>query len=154
MAKSLKVKWSQRCVNEEDVLDAVNNIDIFKPSAIDNFSAIVLKDAFLVLVQELTFMYNLSFSTAIVRKKWKTAKITPIRKQGDHTNVNNSRPIALHPLPGKIEERLFHTQPPEYLEHNNLFYHGWGGQSHESHRKRIGRLCPGPGQSLSTICPA
>ena len=47
-------------------------------------------------------MYNLSFSTVIVPKNWKIAKITPIRKQGDHTNMNNLRPIALLPLPGKI----------------------------------------------------
>ena len=48
------------------------------------------------------------------------AKITPIRKQGDHTNVNNLRPIALLPLPGKIAERLFRTQRSEHLEHYNL----------------------------------
>ena len=56
-------------VNEEDVLYAVKNIDTSKLSAIDNLSAIVLEDVFLVLVRELTFMYNLSFSTAIVPKK-------------------------------------------------------------------------------------
>ena len=37
-------------LNEEDVLDAVKNIDTSKLSAIDNLSSIVLKDAFLVLV--------------------------------------------------------------------------------------------------------
>ena len=34
--------------------------------------------------------------------------------------MNNLRPIALLPLPGKIAERLFHTQLSEYLEHYNL----------------------------------
>ena len=36
-------------------------------------------------------MYNLSFSTAVVPKKWEIAKITPIQMQGDHTHVNNLR---------------------------------------------------------------
>ena len=37
--------------------------DIHKSSAINNLNTIVLKGAFLVLILQLTFMYNLSFVT-------------------------------------------------------------------------------------------
>ena len=45
-------------VNETDVPDAVKNINISKSSAFDNVLAIDLKDAFLVLVRELTYTYK------------------------------------------------------------------------------------------------
>ena len=72
-------------------------------------------------------MINLSFSTGIFPQKWKVANIVPLQKSGDPTDVNNLRPISLLPLPGKIIERVVHTQLSEYLEHCKLLNEHQGG---------------------------
>ena len=49
------------------------------------------------------------------------------RPPGSSTDVNNPRPISLLPLPGKIIERVVHTQLSEYLEHCKLLNEHQGG---------------------------
>ena len=113
--------------NNEEILKIVKNVNIYKASSIPDLSSRILKDAFLVLVPHLTYMINLSFSTGIFPQKWKVANIVPLQKSGDPTDVNNLRPISLLPLPGKIIERVVHTQLSEYLEHCKLLNEHQGG---------------------------
>ena len=47
-------------------------------------------------------------------------KSAPIPKSGDLKKVDNYRPISLLPLPGKILEKLIHTQLSFYLEEDNI----------------------------------
>ena len=103
-------------VTEEIVLTIVKEIDIHKSSAINNVNTTVLKDAFLVLIPQLTFMYNLSFVTNTFPESWTSAIVVPLQKPGDPSDVSNLRPISLLPLPGKILERVVHTQVSKYLE--------------------------------------
>ena len=43
----------------------------------------------------------------------------PLQNRGDHTDVNNLRPICLLPLLGKILERIVHRQLICYIENKN-----------------------------------
>ena len=114
-------------VNNEDVLQVVRDINITKAVSVDHLSARVLKDALMVLIDKLVFMYNLSFTTGIVPKPWKISCITPLQKQGDSADVSNLRPVALLPLPGKLAECLVHSQITKYIEENNLYSAHQGG---------------------------
>ena len=129
LAKDFKLPWLDNMrhysvldampkliVTEAMVLDIVKNIDIHKSSAIKNINTNVLKDAFMAIIPQLTFMYNLSFVTNIFPDSWKTATVIPLQKPGDPSDVSNLRPISLLPLPGKILERIAHTQISNYLE--------------------------------------
>ena len=100
----------------DGVLQVVRDINITKAVAVDNLSARVLKDAFMVLIDKLVFMYNLSFTTGIVPKPWKVSHITPLQKQGDPADVSYLRLVALLPLPSKMAERLVHSQITNYIE--------------------------------------
>ena len=102
-------------------------INIYKASSVANLSSRILKDAFSVLIPNLTYMINLSLTTGIFPPKWKIAKIVPLQKSGDHSDVNNLRPISLLPLPGKLIERAVHTKLSEYLEQNKLLNEFQGG---------------------------
>ena len=51
----------------------VKNINTGKSSAITNLSPGVFKDAFLEILPQLMFIYNLSFSTEIFLDVWKYA---------------------------------------------------------------------------------
>ena len=74
--------------NEMDVLSAVKEINISKSSAIDKLSSRVMKDAFMVLIGELTYIINLSFTSETFPDSWKVSNIIPLQKPGDKTDVN------------------------------------------------------------------
>ena len=53
-------------------------------------------------------------------KAGKKAKVIPIPKTGDLSDVSNYRPITLLPTPGKILEKLVHNQLVNNLEEEEL----------------------------------
>ena len=114
-------------VNEDMLFKIIMNINTSKASSIENINSVVLKDAFLILLPQLVKLYQLSLTVCVFPDSWKVANVIPLQKPGDPTNVNNLRPISLLPLPGKILERIVHTQLIEYLEINKLIDVNQGG---------------------------
>ena len=49
------------------------------------------------------------------------AKVTPIYKAGDKSDVSNYIPISVLPILSKILERLVHNQLYNYLSCSNIF---------------------------------
>ena len=105
---------------EREVLKVVKEINVSKSSGITNVSSYILKETFSVLLPELTALFNMSLCKAIFPDQWKEALVIPIPKVGNLTNVQNYRPISLLPLPGKVLEKLVHTQLSRFLEDNAL----------------------------------
>ena len=103
-------------VIEYNVLREVQKLKVTKSSAIPNISTKILKDAFEALVQQLTFLCNLSIFTCTFPTKWKCTNVTPLFKAGDPTDVNNYRPISQLPTPSKVLEHLNHTQVMNYFD--------------------------------------
>ena len=102
-------------------------IDITKSSAIPGLSSRILKDAFLCLIPQITFIFNLSFSTQIFPDEWKLTNVIPLPKEGDLTKCTNYRPISLLPLPGKLLEKIVHDRISNYLENHTLLDPNQGG---------------------------
>ena len=98
----------------------VRKINVSKSSGINLLSSRLLKDSFQALSDKLTFLFNLSVRSNIFPSQWKKALVIPIPKPGDPHKKENYRPISLLPLPGKILEKLVHTQLTFYLEDNDL----------------------------------
>ena len=107
-------------IRETIVHRVVKDINVSKSSGLDNVSSFVVKEAFLSIIPEVTYMYNLTLTTAKFPSAWKKALIVPIPKSGDLTSVQNYRPISLLPLPGKVLEKLIHLQLAGHLECNSL----------------------------------
>ena len=63
----------------------------------------------------------MSLDTGKVPTQWKEATVVPIPKQGDLTSVSNYRPISFLPVPGKVLEKLIHTQLTSQLEKAGVF---------------------------------
>ena len=72
-------------------------------------------------------MYNISLRVSTFPDSRKLAIVIPLQKPGDRSDVSNLRPISLLPLPGKILERIVHTQVSTFLENNNLLSDKQGG---------------------------
>ena len=70
-----------------------------------SFPAVVLKSLRFILAPILSYLINLSLSTGIFPNSLKLAKVVPIYKGGDKTNVANYRPISILSLISKVIEK-------------------------------------------------
>ena len=98
----------------------INNINIYKSSRIENLSSRIIKDSFIALLSQIRHILNLSVKSMTFPSDWKKAKVVPIPKNKNPTDVGDLRPISLLPIIGKILERLVYNQLSKYLECNNL----------------------------------
>ena len=58
--------------------------------------------------------------TGIFPDDWKLAKVTPIFKQGDRSDMDNYRPISVISAIAKVFERIVYNQLSSYLSENNI----------------------------------
>jgi Reverse transcriptase (RNA-dependent DNA polymerase) len=65
-------------------------------------------------------IFNCSVTTGIVPAKMKVAKVVPIFKSGDSSDLNNYRPISLLCTFSKILEKIVSNRLTSYLNQNNL----------------------------------
>ena len=113
--------------NSIEVLKLCKDINVNKSSAIDELSTKILKPAFVTLVDQLTFLFNLCLQNSHFPEAWKQTIVTPLPKEGDLSQCTNYRPISLLPLPGKILEHIIHNGLETHLEGNNLLNQEQGG---------------------------
>ena len=88
----------------------------------DGISSRMLKPAAPIIALSITKFINPSFSLNVFPSLWKTAKVTPILKSGDHTDVKNYRPISVLPFLSKTAERHVHNALYNCLYENDLIY--------------------------------
>ena len=104
-----------------------------KSCQLDEIPMSVLKSLNFLLSPVLSFIINLSFNTGIFPDRFKTARVVPISKGGDSTDVSNYRPISLLSNYSKIFERIVHSQLIGYFESKDIFFsHQYGFRSNKS----------------------
>ena len=108
--------WSVSVFSQSEVLKAVKSINTSKSLGLTNISSFVIKEVFIILIPQITYLFNLSIRMSIFPCVWKEALVIPIPKCGNLSLVKNYRPISLLPIPGKLLEKLVHTQLSEYLD--------------------------------------
>ena len=109
-------------ITETEILTIISNLKNTK--AYDSFELPVhiIKKIAPNITEPLIHLINQSFSTGIVPKAMKTAKITPIYKCGDSHNMTNYRPISKLSCFSKILERAMHVRLYDFLESNDILY--------------------------------
>ena len=98
----------------------VKKVDVNKSSGILELNSKALKDAFIVLIPELTHLFNESLQTGVFPDAWSMGYITPIPKEGDPLDAGNWRPISILPLPSKLLEQAVHYQVSIFLSNNHI----------------------------------
>ena len=91
-----------------------------KSSNINNFSVKILKSISNLVSFPLSEIINQSLINSNFPDSLKIARITPLFKEGDKTDVNNYRPISVLPIFSKIFEKVVYKQLYEYLEVNSF----------------------------------
>ena len=107
-------------ISKTEVLKVVKEINISKSSGLENISSFIVKVMFTALAPQIAHLMNLSLTTSSFPAAWKVALVIPIPKSGNLSMVKNYRPISLLPLPGKILEKLVHSQLSNYLDAERL----------------------------------
>ena len=103
-------------VDEEIVQKYVTSMDVTKPSGITNLNNRLLCDAFIVLICELTALFNESIIQELFPQDWKQGTITPIPKSGNLMEKTNWRPITILNTFGKLLEKIIHYQTSIYFK--------------------------------------
>ena len=113
--------------DSDEVILLCREIENLKSSGLDDISSRLCKDAFLVLSEQLTHMFNCSLRKGIFPDEWKSAKVVPLFKGGDKESVENYRPVSLLPLPGKLLEKIVHNRITEFFGNTNFITPNQGG---------------------------
>ncbi|XP_065683310.1 uncharacterized protein LOC136096093 [Hydra vulgaris] len=84
-------------LTEKELLDAVLSLKLNKSQGVDNISSNVIIKCIFYIKKILLHIFNLSFKQGIFPKKLKIARVIPVFKSGDNTNISNYRPISILP---------------------------------------------------------
>ena len=108
-------------ISVQEVLSALNQLNLGKSPGLDGISAKLLKDISDVIAQPLANIFNLSPQTGIFPDDWKIAKISPAFKEGNKTDCGNYRPISVISVVAKLFEGLVYNQLRTFISDNNIF---------------------------------
>ena len=93
-----------------------------KSVGVDTISTYILKLSLPYVVESLTFLYNLCIKTCVIPERWKCAKVIPIPKTSDVSDINNFRPISILSVLSKPLEKHIHKHLVHHMESHDLFY--------------------------------
>jgi hypothetical protein len=113
---------------EQEVLSIVKNMKAKTSSGHDEINPKLLRETIPGILKPITHIINLSLKHGIVPDKMKLAKVIPIFKNGDNSNIANYRPISLLPAFSKILEKVVYVRLYKYfVKHGilNPFQYGF-----------------------------
>ena len=113
----------------------INKMCNKKSSGLDEISPKMLKLSLPYIIESLTYIYNISIECNVFPAALKEAKVVPLPKSKDFSQINNFRPISLLPVISKPLEKHIHKHLLDYLEKRNLFHPLQSGfrQKHSCH---------------------
>ena len=114
-------------IESDTVIEVTNKLKPKSSSGHDNISTKLLKLTIHNIHQPLTHIINRSFSTGIVPEDLKVAKVIPIYKSSDKSELKNYRPVSLLSAFSKILEKIMFNKVMAFLDSNNILYkHQYG----------------------------
>ena len=112
----------------EDIISAIDEIDINASCPDNSLPAVVLKKCKFQLALPLHLMWHCSFQSGSIPSAYKKQLISPVFKKKSRALAINYRPISITPHEIKIFERIIRDRLTTYLESNDLlssFQHGF-----------------------------
>ena len=70
-------------------------LNSFKSTGLDDIPARFVKDAATSLTKPITYIINLSITSGIVPDQLKSARVKPLFKKNNRTEVGNYRPVSI-----------------------------------------------------------
>ena len=102
------------------VFNLLRNIDEKKATGLDMIPSKLLKMAASIVTPSLTAIFTKSIITGIYPTEWNMARVTPVFKKGEKSDLNNYRLISVIPVVSKVFEKIVYDQLYQYLNDNQL----------------------------------
>ena len=103
-----------------EIVSIVNSLKSSKSSGYDGLSVHFLKQVIHFIAPPLVHIFNLSLSFGRCPNSLKLAKVIPIYKKDDHSQIKNYRPISLLPSISKILEKIVYKRLFAFLTKHNI----------------------------------
>ena len=113
-------------LSESDILTSLKLLKNKPTAGCDDIPSFIIRDCANVFVAPLLTIFNLSLRTSTYPDAWKVAKICPIFKGGNSSEVKDYRPISIIPNFSKAFERCIYDKIfPQVRPLINLEQHGF-----------------------------
>ena len=114
--------YSFSLVSENRVLGYLKNLSAKKATGLDGIPSRFVRDGASVIACPLTHVINLSLIQGVVPEDLKSARVVPLFKKNDKTEVGNYRPVSILTILSKVFERVVYDQMESYLNQKRLLY--------------------------------
>ena len=114
--------FSFSLVYENKILNYLNKLSANKATGLDGIPSRFVRDSASCIACPLTHIVNLSIIQGSVPDDLKSARVIPLYKKNDKTEVGNYRPVSIHSIISKIFERVIYDQVVDYLDDKKLLY--------------------------------
>ena len=114
-------------ISVRDIDRLVQKLSAKKSSGLDNIPVALLKASTPTTIESLTHIINLVIRTDTIPNDWKTARVTPIYKDGSREDPNNYRPISVLSVIAKIFEKVVFDQTYKFLSDKKLLSESQSG---------------------------
>ena len=91
-----------------------------KVTGLDNISAKLIRECAYIISGPLCDLFNKSLMSGIFADDWKCARVTPLFKQGESSDLNNYRPISVISVVAKVFERIVYDQLYNFLNSEEI----------------------------------
>ena len=108
--------------NTMEVSELLKSLKPKNSTGHDGLSSKLIKTLSSAISCPISIIINKSFETGVVPNSMKIAKIIPIFKAKDKTEMGNYRPISLLPTISKILEKAVHCRLYAYCKSKNILY--------------------------------
>ncbi|XP_060607821.1 uncharacterized protein LOC132759963 [Ruditapes philippinarum] len=115
-------KFQLHTVSEEYIYKELCKLNCSKSTGLDEIPAKFLKDAAPFLKIHITFLVNNSITSKSVPNELKCAKVKPLFKKNNRSDVSNYRPVSILSIVSKILERTVYNQLEIFLVKQGLLY--------------------------------
>ena len=98
-------------ISSSNVFSLLNKLSKSKATGLENISAKLIRECANLISIPLCNIFNNSLSSGLFPDDWNCARVTPLFKQGERTDVNNYQPISVISIIAKEFERIVYDQP-------------------------------------------
>ena len=113
-------KFCFRPTTTSDVFTHLNRLSKTKAIGLDNISARLIRKCADIISGPLCDLFNESLMSGIFPDDWKCARVTPLFKQGESSDLNNYRPIPVISVVVKVFERIVYDQLYNFLNSEEI----------------------------------
>ena len=114
--------YSLSIVSENKVLKYLNSLGINK-ATLDGIPSRFVRDGVSIIACPLTHVINLSLIQGVAPDDFfKSARVVPLFKKNDKTEVGNYRPVSILTIISKVFEIVVYDQVESYLGQKKLLY--------------------------------